>query len=123
MIHLRTQLTNLLKKYHPQVHYQTAPSNPVFPYIVMNLPNSFMNEDQEIFSLDVDIWDNKTDTTVIETLASKLWMELDHYSYSDANIQFSVYRENRLPELDESELGIRRRKLIFQVRYFDKGGF
>lgn len=122
MINLRKSINALLKTYHPQVHYQTGPSTSVFPYVVYNFPNSFMNEEQEIFNLDVDIWDNKTDTTVIETLASRLWKELDHYRYSDENIQFSVYRENRLPELDESELGIRRRKLIFQVRYFDKGG-
>lgn len=120
MIRLRSQLTSLLKLYHPQVHYQTAPSTATFPYIVLNLPNSFTNEEQEIFSLDIDLWDNKADTTVLETLASKLWKELNHYRYSDDEIQFSIYRENRIPELDETEIGIRRRKLIFQLRYFDK---
>jgi len=120
MIRLRTNLTNLLKSYHSQVHYQTAPSTATFPYIVLNFPNSFTNEEQEIFTMDVDIWDNKTDTTALETLASTLWKELHHYSYLDDSIQFKIYRENRIPELDETEIGIRRRKLIFQLRYFDR---
>ena len=120
MIRLRQQLTLLLKTYHPQVHYQTAPSTATFPYIVMNLPNSFTNEEQEIFSFDLDLWDNRTDTTELETLASKLWKELHKYHHIDESIQFKIYRENRIPELDETEIGIRRRKLIFQLRYFDR---
>lgn len=130
MINLKKQLTTFLKYHFPnvivdgesvsRVHYQTVISNPPFPYVVFNLPNSFGNDEQEIFSLDIDIWDNETDTTVIETLASTLWKELNHYSYLDEHIQFTIYRENRLPELDESEIGLRRRKLIFQLRYFDK---
>lgn len=120
MINLRKQLTILLKSYHPQVHYQTAQSTAIFPYIILNLPNSFMNEEQEIFSMDVDLWDNRTDTTQLETLATQLWKGLNHYQYSDENMQFIIYRENRIPELDEKELGIRRRKLIFQLKYYDK---
>jgi hypothetical protein len=79
-----------------------------------------MNEQQEIFNLDIDVWDNKVDTMEIETLASAIWKGLNYHRHSDEDIQFSIYRENRLPELDEKELGLRRRKLIFQLRYFDK---
>jgi hypothetical protein len=79
-----------------------------------------MDEQQEIFNFDVDVWDDNVDTTEIETLASNLWKGLNYYRHSDTNMQFSIYRENRLPELDEKELGLRRRKLIFQLRYFDK---
>lgn len=120
MIKLRTKLTTLLKTYNSQVHYQTAPSTASFPYIVLNFPNSFTDEELEIFTLDIDIWDNKTDTTAIETLAATLWKDLHHHSYTDEFMQFKIYRENRIPELDETEIGIRRRKLIFQLRYFDK---
>lgn len=130
MERLRTELTKLLKPHFPnvivngeslpRVNYQTAPSKTPFPHVIYNLPNSFTNEEQEIFSVDVDLWDNKTDTTELETLASTLWKELHHYSHLDESIQFRIYRENRIPELDEAEIGIRRRKLIFQLRYFDR---
>ncbi|WP_332632024.1 hypothetical protein [Halalkalibacter flavus] len=120
MIQLRKQINTLLKSYHSQVYYQTAPSTAIFPYIIYDFPNSFTAGEQEIFNFDVDVWDNNVDTTEIETLASNLWRGLNYYRYSDEDIQFSIYRENRLPELDEKEIGLRRRKLIFQLRYFDK---
>lgn len=127
---LRTELNDLLIPYFPdvivngesvsKVHYQTAPSTSPFPYVVFNLPNSFTNEEQEIFSLDVDIWDNNKDTTELEALASTLWKELHKHHHIDESIQFSIHRENRIPELDETNIGIRRRKLIFQLRYLDR---
>ncbi|TCJ05045.1 hypothetical protein [Cytobacillus praedii] len=110
----------LLKSYHPNVYFQNATKKDRFPYIVYNLPNAISNEQQEIFNLDVDIWDNKDDTTQLETLSSLLWKELNYYSYTDEYIQFSIYRENRLPPLDEDNNNIKRRKLIFQLRYFDR---
>ncbi|HHY72701.1 MAG TPA: hypothetical protein GX497_05665 [Bacillus bacterium] len=120
MIYLRTELMKLLKKYHPRIYFQIASSNATMPYIVYDLPNSFDNEQQEIFTFDVDIWDNRTDTTELETLASLLWKELNYYRHVDENIQFSIYRENRLPPLDENDRSIKRRKLIFQLKCFDR---
>ncbi|MEZ7173587.1 hypothetical protein [Sporosarcina sp. OR05] len=120
MIHLRQELTKLLKKYNPQVYYHDASSKAKYPYIVYSLPNSLPIEEQEVFVLDIDIWDNKDDTTVVETLASTLWKALNKHNHVDSNIQFSIHRENRLPPLDEKENKIRRRKLIFSLRYFDR---
>ncbi|MBS4191191.1 hypothetical protein KHA94_13460 [Bacillus sp. FJAT-49705] len=120
MIILRKKLMKLLKLYHPQVYFQKVPHTAQFPYIVFNLPNAYSNEQQEVFNLDVDIWDNRSDTSELESLASKLWKELNYYKHTDDHIQFSIYRENRLPSLDEDDTNIKRRKLIFQLRYFDR---
>lgn len=120
MVDLRRELTKLLKKYHSRVYFQKASSTAKMPYIVFDLPNAFDNEGQEIFNLDIDIWDNQQDTTELETLASQLWKELNYYRHIDESIQFSIYRENRLPPLDEDDNNIKRRKLIFQLKYFDR---
>lgn len=120
MIELRTELTRLLKTYHLRSSFQQATDKTAFPYIEFDLPNSFDNEGQEVFNLDVDIWDDNEDTTEIETLASAIWKGLNHYHFMNENIQFSIYRENRLPPLDEKESHIKRRKLIFSLRYFDR---
>lgn len=126
MIELRTKLSELLKAKIPnqdgrsRVHYQTAPANTPMPYLIFNFLPSFMNGDQEVIPLDIDVWDNQADTNEIETVASELWKDLRKYRHLDADIQFVIYRESRVPELDESELGIRRRKLTFQIRYFDR---
>lgn len=119
MIKLRTRLNILLKTIHPRVHFNVAPDTTAFPYIVYDLPNSLTNEEQEVFVLDVDIWDNTTDTTAIETLAEQVWSTLHKYRYLDSDIQFSIYRMNRLT-LTDDDTRIRRRKLMFEVRYFDR---
>lgn len=123
---LRTKLTEMLKEKLPnrdgksRVHYQTAPGNTPMPYLIYNFLPSFTNEEQEVIPLDIDIWDNHADTTEIETLASELWKDFRKYRHFDEDMQFVIHRESRMPELDEAELGIRRRKLTFQLRYFDR---
>lgn len=119
MIELRKVLNTLLRSYHPRVYYQSATDQAQFPYIVYNLPNSFDNEQQEVFNLDIDVWAVGADTTVIETLTGQLWKELNNYHHIDANIQFVTYRASRLT-LEDDNPDIKRRKLIFELRYFDR---
>ena len=121
MINLRKQLNSVIKSIHPRAYFQTASDTATFPYVVYNLPSSFTNEEQEIFNLDIDIWDMPADgnTSGIETLASSFWKALHKYRYIDENIQFSIYRENRFTVEDEDPR-IKRRRLVFQVRYYDR---
>lgn len=119
MIDLRTALHQLLKQYHSQVYFMQAPDTATFPYVVYDLPNSFTDEQQEIFNLDIDIWDHSTDTKALETLTNQLWKGLDGHRHIDSKLQFSLYRENRLT-LTDDDSSIKRRKLIFQLRYFDR---
>ena len=120
MINLRKALVTILKEEHSRVYFQRAPINATFPYVVYDLPNAFDNNDQDIYNFDIDIWDNAQDSTTLETLASTMWKKFNKYHYIDEDIQFSVYRDNRLPPLDEDKTNIIRRKLIFQLRYFDR---
>lgn len=110
-----------MKSIHPRVYFQQALNTAAFPYVIYNLPNSFTNEEQEIFNLDVDIWDmpEEENTTEIEAIASAYWKALHKYKYIDDNIQFSIYRENRFTVEDEDSR-IKRRRLVFQVRYYDR---
>lgn len=117
MLELRKVLNTLLKTHHPQVYYQRATDKARFPYIIYNLPNSYDNEQQEVFALDVDIWDNESDTTAIETLTGQMWKVFNSYHYIDNEIQFTTHRSSRLT-LDEDDINIKRRKLIFELRCF-----
>lgn len=119
MNELRTALNSLLRLHHPRVYYQNAPNTAKFPYIVYNLPNSFDNEQQEVFNLDVDVWAMGSDTTEIETLSGSLWKDLNGHHHIDANIQFTTYRASRLT-LEDDNPDIKRRKLIFELRYLDR---
>ena len=50
------------------VHYEDAPESAVYPYLVFNLPNSIDSGTLEQFVLDVDGWDDDTNTTTLEAL-------------------------------------------------------
>lgn len=129
MIKLRTELNKILKAIHPnitvdgksksRVHFQYASDDTPFPYIVYDLPQSYSDEDLEIFNLDIDVWDNKTDTTEIETLSQTIWNVLNKYRHIDENMQFTIYRYNR-GAIEDDDSRIRRRTLMFQIRYYDR---
>jgi len=120
MIELRRSTMKELLKHHENVYYNQVGKDATYTYIVQSFPNSYSDDDQEIFNMDIDIYDNKNDTTELETIASNIWRAFNRYHYIDENIQFSVYRMNRLPPLDDDEKHLVRRKLIFEVRYFDR---
>lgn len=120
MIELRKATLKELKKHYNKVYFHQAPKDVTYPYVVQSFPNSFVNEDQEIFNMDIDVYDNQDDTTELETIAGDIWRSFKRFNYIDENIQFSIYWLNRLPPLDEDEKHLKRRKLIFEVRYFDR---
>lgn len=119
MIELRKQLNKILKSIHPRVYYMKATDKETFPYIVYDLPQSYSNDDQEIFNLDIDIWDNNQDTTELEILSGTIWNELDRYHFIDEGTQFSIYRQGRFT-IDDDDPRIKRRTLTFNIRYFDR---
>ncbi len=119
MVNLRKKLKEILKTIHPNIYFQNASEKAQYPYIVYDLPNSFTNEDQEIFNLDVDVWDipKDGDTTALESLADTVWNTLHKYRYIDDNMQISIYRQNRMTLIDDDPR-FKRRMLIFQLKYF-----
>lgn len=119
MIKLRTELNKILKTIHPRVYFQVSTDTTLFPYVTYDLPNSLTNEEQEVFVLDVDIWDNATDTTAIETLANTIWKTLHKHRILNENMQVSIYRQNRLA-LTDDDTRIKRRKLIFELKYLER---
>lgn len=120
MIKLRTELNKILKSIHPRVYYMKASDTAIFPYIVYDLPQSYFEDNLEVFNLDIDIWDNNVDTTELENLAQSIWNALNKYYHIDENIQFAIYRESR-HTLEDDDPRIRRRTLIFNIRYYDRG--
>lgn len=121
MIELRKQIQAILKTIHPTIYSKNSIDIVDFPYIVYSTPNSFFIEDQEVFNLDIDIWDmpEDGDTTIIETLSNEVWNKLNKLKYIDENIQFSIYRMNRM-NVENEDKRIERRKLIFSLKFYDR---
>lgn len=117
MIKLREAVNLILKSIHPRVRYQEASTQLAYPYITYSLLDSFTVDDIEVFHLDLDIWDNRDDTTEMEQIATILWNELDQYTHIDENQHFTICRMTRNPIRD---VKIKRRRLVFQLRYTDR---
>ena len=115
---MRKVLQSILNEYHERVYFQEADKNATYPYVVYDLPTSFFMEGVEVFNLDADIWSDK-DTSEFESLTNAIWNGLDNLTHNDDNLFISIYKENRLA-LNESDSKIKRRKLIFQLRYIDR---
>lgn len=119
MIKLRTELNKILKEIHPRVFFMRASDTTVFPYIVYDLPVSFTDDDVEVFNLDIDIWDGNTDTTELEALTNTIWKALDSLYFINEDMQFSIYRQSR-HTVEDDDPRIKRRTLIFSLRYYDR---
>ena len=101
-------------------HYEDAPETATYPYLVFNLPNSIDSGTLEQFVLDVDGWDDDTNTTTLEALMYSVDQALHRRSIISGDLGLRIYRENRLV-LDEKESRLRRRKYIYQIRVYEGG--
>jgi len=118
VIEIKTAINELLESKHERVYYQSAPKDATFPYLVFDLPNSTDDGSLERFVLDIDAWDNKKDTTEIETLIDSIDKGLHRKTIVVNDLSMTFYRENRLA-LRDDDPSIRRRKYIYQIRTYE----
>lgn len=115
---LRSALQTFLKTLHARVYFQVAPDNALYPYIVFDIPNSVDSGSLENFVLDIDFWDDDTDTTTLETLANLIDVNINkHTIFINDVFGCAIYREGRLT-LTDDDPRIRRRKYTYQVRTY-----
>jgi hypothetical protein len=116
ILQLRQAITLALLSAHPRVYFEDAPRDAVFPYVVYSLVNSIDDGSMENFMMDVDGWDNRTDTTQLETIMHAVDQALHRKTIMiTSDTSLTMYRENRLVLNDEDER-IKRRKYKYQVR-------
>jgi len=115
---LRTSIQTLLKTLHSRVFFNVAPDKAVFPYVVFSIPNSFMDGVLETFVLDIDVWDDKTDTTELETLIGTINNAIHRNTITITDkMGFTIHLENRLI-LQDDDPRIQRRKYVYQIRSY-----
>ena len=119
MINLKTSIYNKINAVADRVYDSRTPTNSAYPYVNINYPNNGESDEsfRSLIVLEVDIWDNKTDTTVLETLADNIDSALNRYV--DTSLYYRVYRLNPYRfELDDADENIRRRQLRYQILQF-----
>lgn len=120
MIELRKIIQRNLKLIHPRVSFQSAPETTEFPYLVFEIGN--INPDGEVFQqglIDIDGWDDKNDTTVLEELMRSVDLVLDKKTFSEGKITATFFLETKTPVPSENPK-LHRRKRIYQVRIFER---
>ncbi|MBU9724125.1 MULTISPECIES: DUF3168 domain-containing protein [Bacillaceae] len=117
MIKIRKDIKAFLKSYHPRIHHENAPDDAEYPFVVYNFPNSVDDGSLENFVLELDIWDNKADTTEMETIIGSIDKALHRRTVAIGDLSMSFYRENRLVITDPDKR-LRRRQYVYQVRTY-----
>jgi hypothetical protein len=119
LIDLLTAIQSKLSNVTTKAYLEEAPSNTVFPYITYKLTssNSPYENNLEEFILEIDVWDNQSDTTALETLATNIDIELQRSMKIQGNANVRFYRVSRLmiPDTDET---IRRRQLRYWLKTY-----
>ena len=116
---LKQAIYSLIDSVAERVYDSRTPTTKTYPYTNITYPS--MGEADESFRrniiLELDIWDNETDTTALEALTDAIDKKLNRYV--DTSLYFRIYRLNpyRL-ELDDADENIRRRQLRYQILIF-----
>ena len=120
MIELLKMITTTLRTAHERVYKEIAPQDATFPYVVYRLPTSNDTEGREDFILEIDIWDNNTNTTALETLTESIDRKLNRFKYVDSKLSACSYRINRMM-IPDPDTSIKRRQLRYEIKtYFLK---
>ena len=118
MKNIRDVLDGVLTAIHPRVYFLRSPDKAQTPYVVYHLGPSYMLDEQEIWPLEIDVWDIGKDTTEVERIAREIAQALHRYRYSSDDLMLKIYRSSR-HAIDDDDPRIKRRRLVFQVRAFD----
>jgi hypothetical protein len=127
IIKIRTDIQSFLKSIHPnvtidgksksRVHYEAAPDDTPYPFLVYDLTNSTDDGTMENFVLEIDGWDKNADTTDLETMMSDLDAGLHRRTTVVDNVSLTFYRENRLT-VPDPDSRLRRRQYVYQIRVY-----
>lgn len=119
MLDVIEYITARLREVHARVYLEHAPEKKVFPYVIWHSPSSSELDYREDFTVVVDVWDNQTDNTALETIAHAIDKKLHRTRFlsDDGKVQLSIFRQSRnmVPNPDPA---YRRRQLRYRVKAY-----
>lgn len=120
VLEIRKAITALIKDADiVDVYYQKPSEKANFPYIVLDLSNSFDDGTLERFLLDVEGYGNQPSTVALESIMNTVDKALHrktlYVTSAGEQLGITIYRESRLT-FDESDKRIHRRRNTYQIR-------
>ena len=118
MNELLKNIYELIRTVTANVYLEEAPENAKFPIVTYKLTTSIEDFQKEDFILEVNVWNNNTNTLTLEELTENIDNTLHRSAlYSNNQVQFNIYRTNRLM-IDDPDRKIRRRQLRYVVKAY-----
>ena len=114
---LREIIQAKLKEIHPNVFYEDASTENIFPRLVCFLDDSIDDGIVEQFSLEVDAWDCPEDgsTMTLEQLISDVDLALHRQVIVRDGLSFRFYRLNRRT-IRDNDKRIKRRQYVYEIK-------
>lgn len=130
VISLENAIYKLLKMCHSRVYLEDVPDAdpdtlepPQLPYLVYSLPDSITQGFREDFSLEVNGWDENTDTTPLEVIMDTVDKVLHGYNHYEENVLAAIIKREGRHRVPDTDPNIIRRQNIYVVKtYFSEGG-
>lgn len=119
MIEIRKLIKSKLKAIHPRVYFLRAPKAAVFPYLVYTFEITNLEDGLNMLTLDVDGWDNRTDTNELETIMMNVHASFKEASMITDTLVVHFHSDRRLPVLDDDP-ALNRRTNIYLGRLFER---
>ncbi|TCT23391.1 hypothetical protein EDD68_107105 [Melghiribacillus thermohalophilus] len=120
VIEIRKAIQSAIKEAHPNVHFENAPDDAAYPYIVYNLPDSLNNGTLENFVLEVDGWDHPDngDSTALEMMMDTVDKAMNRKTFVIApDLFFTIYRDSR-ETITEKDKRLKHRRYTYQARTY-----
>jgi hypothetical protein len=119
MIDIRNVIVNKLKTIHPRVYFLKASSTATFPYLVYDVNITSLEDGLQLVTLDVDGWDNVSDTTALEQLMTKVDDALKNQTVIVDQLAVTFYTSRKTTLIDDDPT-LNRRKYIFEGRLYER---
>ena len=119
MIPLKQSIYQRVSQVADRVYDSRTPTDKDYPYVNIRYPTIGENDEsfRQSVILEIDIWDNNTDTTALENLTDAIDGALNRVV--DTTFFYRIYRLNPYRfEIDEADENIRRRQLRYQILQF-----
>lgn len=114
---LKRFMVRELKKACPNVAYLRATDKTPFPYAVFELEHK-KQETGYLTFIEINIFDNSKSSKAVELIADNIEDILDDTMFDEETFTISIDLNAR-NNVDESDKGIQRRRLLFDAEYYD----
>lgn len=114
-IELRKDIQHLLRSIFEKTFYRRADVDTKYPYLVYTIRDV---DDYKI--LEIDFWDEGSNTENIENIADKVEETLDEFIKTNENHSISIFKNNDRRWVDDENKNILRINESFQILYYGR---